>query len=172
MLPNNAKEITGFPNYYATPDGDIWSGPKKSFTGYRKLKPHALNKQGHVSVQLFKNGPRIWRQIHRLILETFVGPCPEGMECCHHNDISSDNRLENLRWDTHSNNMKDSFRNGKQNNKGENNSVAKLNTWQVRIIKQLLKYPKEFSQKRIGEMFAVTKHAICDIKNKRAWSHI
>lgn len=47
-----------------------------------------------------------------LVLEAFVGLCPEGMECCHQDDDRSNNRLENLRWDTHANNVKDGYRNG------------------------------------------------------------
>lgn len=53
------------------------------------------------------------RLLHRLILETFVGPCPPGMQCCHYNDIKTDNRLENLRWDTPEANMRDALRNGR-----------------------------------------------------------
>ena len=43
--------------------------------------------------------------VHRLVLETFVGPCPEGMECDHRNHNTADNRIENLAWITHSDNM-------------------------------------------------------------------
>lgn len=39
-------------------------------------------------------------KVHHLVLEAFVGPRPEGMECCHANDIAGDNRVQNLRWDT------------------------------------------------------------------------
>jgi NUMOD4 motif/HNH endonuclease len=58
--------------------------------------------------QLFK--------IHTLVLEAFRGPCPAGQQCCHGNDISTDNRLENLRWDTPRANMFDRVRNGRHNN--------------------------------------------------------
>ena len=54
--------------------------------------------------------------VHRVVLEAFVGPCPEGLEACHYNDEHSDNRLENLRWDTHESNVEDKKRNGKVNN--------------------------------------------------------
>jgi DNA-binding transcriptional regulator YiaG len=47
-----------------------------------------------------------------MVLETFVGPRPAGMECCHANDTQSDNRLSNLRWDTHKENCRDRARNG------------------------------------------------------------
>lgn len=50
--------------------------------------------------------------VHRLVLEAFIGPRPEGLECCHANDIGTDNRLENLRWDTRSANLFDAAANG------------------------------------------------------------
>ena len=44
--------------------------------------------------------------VHRLVLEAFVGPCPEGKECDHINRKKADNRVVNLRWVTRSENMK------------------------------------------------------------------
>ena len=38
--------------------------------------------------------------VHRLVLEAFVGPCPEGKECDHINRKKGDNRVVNLRWVT------------------------------------------------------------------------
>jgi hypothetical protein len=55
------------------------------------------------------------RKVHRLVLETFVGPCPDGMECCHNNGDPADNRLENLRWDTLSSNAYDRVEHGVHN---------------------------------------------------------
>jgi hypothetical protein len=42
----------------------------------------------------------------------FVGPAPEGMEGCHYNGDPTDNRLENLRWDTRKANVADAIRHG------------------------------------------------------------
>ncbi len=50
--------------------------------------------------------------VHRLVLEAFIGQCPDGMECCHNNGVRNDNRLSNLRWDTTSANMFDKQRHG------------------------------------------------------------
>lgn len=52
------------------------------------------------------------RQVHRLVLEAFVGPCPPGMEACHNDGDHTNNRLSNLRWDTRSSNMLDLTRHG------------------------------------------------------------
>lgn len=68
---------------------------------------------GHLYVNLCKPGVSSrTKSVHRLVLTAFVGPCPEGMECCHNNGVHSDNRLVNLRWDTRSANMNDRFRHG------------------------------------------------------------
>lgn len=50
--------------------------------------------------------------IHRLVLLAFVGPCPAGMEACHHDDDRLNNVLTNLRWDTKPANCADRTRNG------------------------------------------------------------
>ena len=46
-------------------------------------------------------------------MQAFVGPAPDGMVICHYNDIKTDNRLENLRYDTQYANGQDRIRNGK-----------------------------------------------------------
>lgn len=56
----------------------------------------------------------LWR-VCTLVMTAFVGPRPEGMECCHNNGNPADNRLGNLRWDTHSANAMDMVRHGGHN---------------------------------------------------------
>lgn len=51
--------------------------------------------------------------VHRLVLETFVGQCPEGMECDHVNRDRSDNRLQNLRWVPHKENQRNTANNSR-----------------------------------------------------------
>ena len=51
--------------------------------------------------------------VHRLVLEAFVGPAPEGKPLAlHWNDVPTDNRLENLRWGDEADNAVDAVRNG------------------------------------------------------------
>jgi hypothetical protein len=77
----------------------------------RILRP-GPDRKGYLSVNLFGKT----RQVHRIVLEAFVGPCPPGMECLHANDIPDDNRLENLSWNTRSANRYDAVRNGRHHN--------------------------------------------------------
>jgi hypothetical protein len=51
-------------------------------------------------------------RIHTVVAQTFLGFSDQGLIVCHFNDIKTDNRLENLRYDTHSSNIKDAQRNG------------------------------------------------------------
>lgn len=45
------------------------------------------------------------RKVSRLVLEAFVGAPFEGAVAMHKNDDSTDNRIENLRWGTHAENL-------------------------------------------------------------------
>lgn len=84
---------------------------RQTRTKGQELKPYRL-KSGHHTVMLQTTG-RIERYlVHRLVLITFVGPCPVGMEACHWNDNPADNRIENLRWASRRENNLDRVRNG------------------------------------------------------------
>lgn len=84
-------------------DGIAWSiadTPQRILKGGTKVS-------GYPFVLLCQNGVRKNYPIHQLVMLAFVGPCPESLEVCH-NDLSRDNNyLKNLRYDTHSANMKE-----------------------------------------------------------------
>ena len=75
------------------------------------LKP-APDHYGHLYVNLNRGGTPTRGSVHRLVMLTFVGPCPAGMEVCHQNGTPEDDRLTNLRYDTHANNMLDKNEHG------------------------------------------------------------
>lgn len=54
--------------------------------------------------------------VHHLVLTAFVGPRPEGAYGCHNNGDPTDNRVENLRWDTPSGNRIDRVLHGTDHN--------------------------------------------------------
>lgn len=76
--------------YHVGDDGSVW-GPH----GHR-LRGNPLV-SGHLQVKI--SGKNY--QIHRLVLEHFVGPCPEGMQACHFPDRDpTNNKVSNLVWGT------------------------------------------------------------------------
>ncbi len=127
------------------------------------------DKDGYQAVTLSKENRRTSRSVHRLVLETFVGPRPEGTECCHLNGLRGDNRRQNLKWDTHTNNCADKVEHGTAQ-RGEMNPASKLTEADVREIKQLLK--QGMTQKIIALKFDVTKEAISLIHCGKNWKHV
>lgn len=75
----------------------------------RLLKPRPAGRE-RMHLQVVVGGRP--RYVHRLVLLAFHGPAPAGMQGCHNDGNSKNNRLDNLRWDTGSNNRYDSVRHG------------------------------------------------------------
>ncbi len=98
------RPISDLPNHRIGNDGSLWSGLQGG-----KWKPRRLqrSKLGYLCTQVRRNGKPAMIFVHREVLKAFVGPPPPGMIACHNNGNSTDNRLENLRWDTHASNMRD-----------------------------------------------------------------
>lgn len=82
----------------------------------RILKPYVNDKNFPRLMVSLCNGKRVnggtqaFPHVHRLVLESFVGPRPEGMQCLHANGDPGDNRLVNLRWGTKAENWEDAKR--------------------------------------------------------------
>ena len=76
------------------------------------LVPQTAKRTEHVTVSLARNSRITRRSVHLLVMLAFVGPRPDGMDVCHDNGDPADNRLSNLRYGTHSENMYDAVRHG------------------------------------------------------------
>lgn len=90
------------------------NGSLRTYTG--RILAGRPNPRGHLLVQLWRNRVSDQRLLHRLVLEAFVGPCPDGMLGCHYDDDPSNNHISNLRWATRADNSLDATRNGRNRN--------------------------------------------------------
>ena len=72
----------------------------------------AAQRSGHLHLGLWADGKERRTFVHRLVLAAFVGPRPVGAEALHGNGRPDDNRVENLRWGTPSENQLDSVAHG------------------------------------------------------------
>lgn len=70
---------------------------------------------GYPAAMITVDGTRINVKVHRLMCEAFYGPCPPGHEVRHLNGVRTDNRIENLRWGTGSENIRDTIEHGTHN---------------------------------------------------------
>lgn len=113
------KPIPGFRGYEVSDQGRVRSFKKSRGAGVwtiednaqRVMKP-SKDSNGYWNLALLNDGKRHRQRVGHLVLLAFVGPRPEGMETCHNNGDAGDDRLENLRYDTHAENMLDAKRHG------------------------------------------------------------
>ena len=68
------------------------------------------NRNGYMTVHLRNKGVERRAMVHRLVAEAFIPNPDELRDVNHKNGDKSDNRLENIEWVSHSDNMTHSFR--------------------------------------------------------------
>lgn len=180
------KDILDYKNWHQISSmGRVKSLIRKHRFGYSRkekiLKPYP-NYKGYLRVDLYKDGQRKRHQVHRLVLEVFIGLCPKGMECRHLDGNPQNNRLDNLKWGTRSENQQDRIAHGTSNkgltyNCGENQGSHKMTEKQILEIRKLYKTKlssgkRKYSQRQLAQMFNVTQTTIKDIVNINTWKHI
>lgn len=170
------KPISGYPMYDVSSYGRVrsWTDNKQ-----RRLKdPHLLSPgldgHGYPMVVLCANGRSKSLGIHRLVLTAFVGPRPPGKECCHADGSRTNNRLNNLRWDTRTANILDAVAHGTWTQVppvhwGEAHSQAKLTDAKVFRIRQLYAQGG-ITHRELGKQFGVGRSTISHIIRRETWT--
>lgn len=133
------------------------------------LRPGTV-KSGHQLVSLGRGASRL---VHRLVLDAFVGPKPPGHEGCHGDGNPANNRLDNLRWGTRSDNVQDAVRHGTHGTwtkKLARSPRAMLNPDTVIQIKRRLSTGASCAE--IAPEFGVTRSAIYRIREGHNWADV
>lgn len=118
-MTNNWKQIPGYDGRYEVSDDGFVRSLNDRFGRVRLLTPTLTGSEGGVryhQVHLTRSdGGKAHPYVHRLMLEVFIGPKPDGMEGRHLNGDSLDNRVENLAYGTHGDNTTDQVGHGTHN---------------------------------------------------------
>jgi len=146
---------------------------------YHRLKPFELkqadHRQGYKKVSVKTANGIKNRLVHRLVLEAWVGPCPEGCVTNHKNGIKTDNRLENLEYCTQSENMAHSYGYGLSpkppTTRGSQCRLSKLTEEKVLAIRAETDRKPGYL-KRLAERYEVTPPTVSKILLRHTWTHV
>jgi hypothetical protein len=165
------KPVLGFESFYkVSSEGQVVSlerlHPKtKRLMGGGLVKP-ILGSRGYYVVNLTAVGMRKQMFLHKIVLEAFCGLRPDAYEACHNDGNPLNCKLENLRWDTKSNNHKDKKKHG---------------TWQVgekaNNVKLTNKIVLDIRNRKLTESQAVKEYGLSltnakRIVNYKTWPHL
>ena len=159
------KQIKNYENYSVSNYGKI----RNDKTG-RILKPQK-NTCGYLFVVLYENGVCKTLKIHRLVALAFIDN-PENKRTINHIDgVKINNFVDNLEWNTQSENMQHAVNTGLNDAKGIKNGRAKLSENQVLEIRKLYA-TGDYYQKDLAKIFDVHQTVIGFIINRKLWKHI
>ncbi len=174
LLCEEWRDVSGFPSYQVSDQGQVRSRLGRNgdvLNEWHFLKLYTPKKPGYSVVNMKdRDGITAHKYVHRLVLETFVGPAPKGAQCRHFPDRSkTNNSLSNLQWGTPKENCADQKEHGTAMVGGRNHQT-KLSVEQVVEMRKLR--DSGFTYKQIGDAFnvqMVTARLACIGKN---WAHL
>lgn len=123
-------------------------------------------RSGHKRVLLCNAPARKHFFVHTLVMEAFVGPKPDGTECCHNDSNPANNVPSNLRWGTPSSNRLDRPNRGVKI-RGELNCNSKLSAEAARVIRSDMRLAKE-----VAADFGISPSTVLRIRHGRLWAHV
>jgi hypothetical protein len=133
-----------------------------------KILKATQNSTGRLTVPLYRGAMRTSGLVHRLVAITFLGDSPKGMEACHNDGNHLNNHVDNLRWGTRSDNMRDKVEHGRSPNMtGERNPRAKLSRAQVKAIREELRAGA--SKLGLAKKYGVSDRTIKRIEIGETW---
>lgn len=158
------KPIIGYENLYEISSiGRIRSyyTNAKNIGNTVKIKEQSTDKDGYKRVSLYDATKPVSTKnvaIHRLVLQTFIGPCPPGMEASHLDGDKTNNRLDNLKWESHYDNEQHKQEHGTRK-KGIESALFKLSFEEIEEIRELY-IPYKMSQSKLAEKYNVCEDTI------------
>lgn len=171
MVTERVEPIPGHPGYFAGSGGTIYSawkrrGPLAEIGDDLKPLKTTIAPDGRAQV----SPQRKTHRVARLVLQAFVGPCPPGMEACHFPDRDpTNNRIENLRWDTAAENYADRVVHGTSNG-GERNTFAVLGEDEVRSIRR--RFAAGADARELAAEYGVSRSNVYMITGRKTWKDV
>lgn len=152
------KSIPSARGYYASNHGRIMSRRKKSNRIMNPMKNH----NGHLYI--FVDRKKRW--VHHLVLEAFGFNRPSGFQCRHLDGNPENNRVGNLKWGTHQENVNDRWLHGTMP-LPQNAPDTKLKPSDIPEIIKLASIG--YSSRRIGGIYNTSHTTIQKVIRRERW---
>jgi hypothetical protein len=157
-------QVFGFPSYSVSSDGLV----------YRKDSGNAVaqqaNAKGYMTVNLSEGGEATRITVHRVVLESFIGLRPEGMQARHKDGNPANNRISNLKWGSPSENEADKATHGTKAN-GSRNGASRLTEEAVReILEAKQSGGKKWGAGKLAKKFGVDISTVVRAGRGKHWS--
>jgi hypothetical protein len=158
--------VPGYEGLYRVSDhGRVMSLPRTTTKG-GLLKPGPGR---YLTVALHRNDRGRTFGIHKVVLLSFVGPCPPGLLIRHLDGNSHNNRLSNLCYGTNAENGQDQMRHGTFA-RGSRQGLAKLTEADIPLIRS--RYAAGDRQLILAREFGVSQCTIGQVVRGVTWTHV
>jgi len=181
------KPVVGFGDWYEVSDQGRVRSYRTQGTGKRRKLPVLLHggysrkrNRGFLPYHYYLlrsiTGDKVYRLAGRLVLEAFVGPTPDGTEVSHINGDPLDDRLDNLAWESHKDNMARINGNGKRYTAEQvramiaERDARKINAKRVKEIRELLE--EGLTIRQLACRYDVSHQTIYNISRKATWKNV
>jgi len=164
-------EIPGYPDYLITEEGEIYRTTYRNGNAYSKYdKPRKLSQNeqgsGYLHAILCRDNTETTLLVHRLVLLSFVGECPAGLQVSHLDGNKRNCRLDNLVYESAKKNTARKSIHGTLLY-GEKHPRHKLTEHDVVEILE-----SSDTSTLLASKYNVTKQAICLIRKGKTWTRL
>ncbi|MEI7509322.1 MAG: NUMOD4 domain-containing protein [Flavobacterium sp.] len=163
------KDVKGFEGLYQVSN----IGNVKRLISERvfaeRLIGRNIDRYGYVKRVLSKHNKLTNFTEHRLVAIAFIDNLENKATINHINGIKTDNRVENLEWNTNKENQQHAIRIGLMDSKGIKHNMCKLTEEQIIEIRKI-----GFSETRmsLSKKYGVSRTHILRLIRNEGWEHI
>ena len=163
------KDIKDFEGLYQVSNLGNVKRLQGKWVNQERLIKSKLDRYGYPFYTLSKKKKLKNKTSHRLVAKAFIPNPLNKLTVNHINGIKTDNRVENLEWNTNLENKQHAVSSGLTNLKGTNHPRCKLSDKQVLEIREI-----GFSQTRtsLSKKYGVSRITISRIIERANWNHI
>jgi hypothetical protein len=168
------KDIIGYEGLYQISDvGDVKRVSRGPHTQIGRILKQSLRGKvdyKYLCVCLYKNGQKKTKQVHIMVLETFVRPLRSDEVSRHLDGNRFNNKICNLTHGTQKENIADRCRHG-NTVKGTARWNSKLNEKKVREIR-LLYMSGIYTQAQLADKYGVVQTTVSKVIDRSTWKHV